>query len=118
MLWFILVRVLFVLAVTYAAILTRPFNPGMALNALPGVGLGILIIWLETRLRSAEVTDLLGEDMSVRSALANANEKKACRQLDVPAGSPTHGALSGTAWKKVPLSPAGMRPRRRTSRSM
>ena len=25
---------------------------------------------------------------------ANANEKKACRQLDVPAGSPTHGALA------------------------
>ena len=60
MLWFILVRILFVLAVTYAAILTRPFNPGLALNAMAGVGLGILIIWLETRLRSAEVTDLLG----------------------------------------------------------
>ena len=60
MLWFILVRVLFVLAVTYAAILTRPFNPALALNALAGIGLGLLIIWLETRLRSAEVTDLLG----------------------------------------------------------
>ncbi len=60
MLWFILVRVFFVLAVTYAAILTRPFNPDAMLNGLVGAALGVLIIWVETRLRSAEVTDLLG----------------------------------------------------------
>src|SRR5512132_3194034 len=60
MVWFILVRVLFVLAVTYAAILTRPFNPDALLNGLVGAALGVLIIWVETRLRSAEVTDLLG----------------------------------------------------------
>jgi len=60
MVWFILVRVLFVLAVTYAAILTRPFSPDTGLNALVGAALGVLIIWIETRLRSAEVTDLLG----------------------------------------------------------
>jgi uncharacterized protein YacL len=60
MLWFILVRVLFVLAVTYAAVLTRPFNPDALLNGLVGAALGVLIIWVETRLRSAEVTDLLG----------------------------------------------------------
>jgi hypothetical protein len=60
MVWFILVRVLFVLAVTYAAILTRPFSPDGFLNAFVGTALGVLIIWVETRLRSAEVTDLLG----------------------------------------------------------
>src|SRR5678816_1675005 len=60
MVWFILVRVLFVLAVTYAAILTRPFSPDTTLSALVGAALGVLIIWIETRLRSAEVTDLLG----------------------------------------------------------
>jgi uncharacterized protein YacL len=60
MIWFILVRILFVLAVTYAAILTRPFSPDLTLNGLIGASLGALIIWIETRLRSAAVTDLLG----------------------------------------------------------
>src|SRR4026207_1503584 len=60
MVWFMLVRVLFILAVTYAAIVTRPFSVNVALTTLIGVALGVLIIWIETRLRSAEVTDLLG----------------------------------------------------------
>jgi uncharacterized protein YacL len=60
MVWSILVRALFVLAVTYAAMLTRPFTPDLAANGLVGVALGVVIIWIETRLRSAEVTDLLG----------------------------------------------------------
>jgi uncharacterized protein YacL len=60
MAWFLLVRVLFILAVTYAAILTRPFSAAFSLNAAIGAALGVLIIWIESRLRSAEVTDLLG----------------------------------------------------------
>src|SRR5947207_6907949 len=60
MLWFILVRALFVLAVTYAAILTRPFSANLILTTVIGAALGVLIIWIEARLRSAEVTDLLG----------------------------------------------------------
>ena len=60
MLWFILVRALFILAVAYAAILTRPFSPDPTLNVALGAALGGLIIWIESRLRSAEVTDLLG----------------------------------------------------------
>src|SRR4051795_1014474 len=60
MVWFILVRVLFILAVTYAAILTRPFSVNVTLTASIGAALGVLIIWIESRLRSAEVTDLLG----------------------------------------------------------
>jgi uncharacterized protein YacL len=60
MAWFLLVRVLFVLAVTYAAFLTRPFSPGIGVNLVAGVLLGLLMIVLETRMRDAEVTDLLG----------------------------------------------------------
>src|SRR6266542_1981174 len=60
MVWSTLVRALFVLAVTYAAMLTRPFSPEMVVNVLVGATLGALIIWIEARLRSAEVTDLLG----------------------------------------------------------
>src|SRR6266508_4495625 len=60
MVWSILVRALFVLAVTYAALLTRPFSPLVVVNVAAGATLGALIIWIETRLRSAEVTDLLG----------------------------------------------------------
>src|SRR5687767_4863218 len=60
MAWFFLARGLFVLAVMYAALLTRPFSPGLTANLIAGVALGIVIIAVESRLRSAEVTDLLG----------------------------------------------------------
>src|SRR6476469_4134989 len=60
MVWFVLVRVLFILAVTYAATVTRPFSVNMPLTTVIGAALGGLIIWIETRQRSAEVTDLLG----------------------------------------------------------
>ena len=60
MVWSFVVRGLFILAVTYAAILTRPFSPSLWLDAAVGAALAALIIWAEARLRSAEVTDLLG----------------------------------------------------------
>ncbi|MEO6213512.1 MAG: PIN domain-containing protein [Vicinamibacterales bacterium] len=60
MVWFLLVRVVFVLAVTYAALLTRPFHAGVPLNLAAGAVLGLLMIGVETRMRSAEVTGLLG----------------------------------------------------------
>jgi len=60
MAWFFLVRVLFVLAVTYAAVLTRPFHTTLELNIAAGAVLGLLMIGVESRLRSAEVTHLLG----------------------------------------------------------
>ncbi len=60
MAWFLLARALFVLAVTYAAVLVRPFSPGVGINVATGVALGLIIVIVETRLRSAEVTDLLG----------------------------------------------------------
>jgi uncharacterized protein YacL len=59
MVWFLLVRALFVLAVTYAAALIRPFSPSPAVNIAFGIGLGLLMVAVETRLRMAEITDLL-----------------------------------------------------------
>jgi uncharacterized protein YacL len=60
MAWFLLARALFVLAVTYAAALTQPFSGNATLNALVGALLGLLMVVVETRMRNAEVTDLLG----------------------------------------------------------
>src|SRR5918992_1379739 len=58
--WHLIVRVLFILAVTYAAVLVRPFTTDVWVNAVVGTLLGLIIIGVETRLREAEVTDLLG----------------------------------------------------------
>src|SRR5919197_4100451 len=60
MAWFFLVRLLFVLAVTYAAFLTRPFSSVVGVNLVAGVVLGTLVVLIETRLRESEVTVLLG----------------------------------------------------------
>jgi uncharacterized protein YacL len=60
MAWFILARALFIIAVTYAAVLARPFSPLVGVDFAVGVALGVVIVWVETRLRNAEVTDLLG----------------------------------------------------------
>jgi uncharacterized protein YacL len=60
MAWFLLARVLFVIAVTYAAVLMRPFSALTAINAGVGIVLGLLIVGVETRLRTAHVSDLLG----------------------------------------------------------
>ena len=60
MAWFLLARVLFVIAVTYAAVLMHPFSPVFAVNMTIGVALGLVMVAVETRLRTAEVTDLLG----------------------------------------------------------
>src|SRR5688572_32438809 len=60
MAWFLVVRLLFILAVAYAAFLTRPFHPSLEVNLAAGAALGVLAIFVESRMRSAEVTDLLG----------------------------------------------------------
>jgi uncharacterized protein YacL len=60
MAWYLLARIVFILAVAYAAVLTRPFSPAATVNLGLGVLLGLLTVVVETRLRSAEVTDLLG----------------------------------------------------------
>ena len=58
--WHIVTRALFIAAVSWAAALTRPFHPSLAVSMAVGVALGALIVVIETRLRSTEVTDLLG----------------------------------------------------------
>jgi uncharacterized protein YacL len=58
--WYVVTRACFVAAVAWAAALTRPFDPLLTPNVVVGIGLGGLIVFIETRLRSAEVTDLLG----------------------------------------------------------
>src|SRR6187397_3640792 len=60
MAWPLITRALFIVTVAWAAVLTRPFHPSLAVNAGVGMFLGGLIVIIETRLRSAEVTDLLG----------------------------------------------------------
>ena len=60
MAWYLLARFIFVLAVTYAAVLTRPFSPALGVNVGLGAALGLVMVFVETRLRNAEVTDLLG----------------------------------------------------------
>jgi uncharacterized protein YacL len=58
--WHPVVRALFVIAVTYAAVLSKPFSPSVTVNLLVGAALGVLMVIVESRLREAEVTDLLG----------------------------------------------------------
>ncbi len=60
MAWYLVARALFILAVAYAAFLTRPFSPALPINLAIGVCLGALMVAVESRLRNAEVTDLLG----------------------------------------------------------
>jgi uncharacterized protein YacL len=58
--WHIVTRVLFIAAVSWAATLTRAFHSSLPVNIAAGVVLGAIIVVIETRLRSTEVTDLLG----------------------------------------------------------
>ncbi len=60
MAWFLLARIFFVIAVTYAAALIRPFGLQLSVNVAIGVALGFVVVGVEIRLRTAEVTDLLG----------------------------------------------------------
>src|SRR5258708_31705157 len=58
--WQLVTRACFIAAVAWAAALTRAFHPALLINVGVGVLLGALIVLIETRLRSTEVTDLLG----------------------------------------------------------
>jgi uncharacterized protein YacL len=60
MAWFVLARVLFVAAVGYAAVLTRPLHTDAWLNLAFGLVLASLIVLVETRLRETAVSHLLG----------------------------------------------------------
>ena len=58
--WQVFVRTLFVAAVAWAAAILRPFHPALLPNIAVGAVLGAAVIFIETQLRQAEVTNLLG----------------------------------------------------------
>ena len=58
--WPIIARACFVAAVAWAAGLLRPFHPLLVVDLTVGAVLGVLIVFIETRLRESEVTDFLG----------------------------------------------------------
>ncbi len=58
--WHIVFRTLFIAAVAWAAALLRPFSPVVVPNVVGGALLGALVVFVETRLRETELTDLLG----------------------------------------------------------
>src|SRR6266536_3015288 len=58
--WHLVTRACFIAAVAWTAALTRAFHPDLPVNVAIGIALGGLIVFIETRLRSTEVTDLLG----------------------------------------------------------
>ena len=58
--WHIVTRACFIAAVAWAAALTRAFHPMVGVDVAAGAVLGGLVVLVETRLRSTEVTDLLG----------------------------------------------------------
>ena len=60
MAWFLLARVLFVLAVGYAAAIVGPVHSDVYVNGAFGIALGLVMVLIETRMRTAEVTGLLG----------------------------------------------------------
>ena len=60
MAWFALARTLFVAAVAYAAAALRPLPVNLALNLAFAVSLAVVVLWLESRLRQAPVTRILG----------------------------------------------------------
>ena len=60
MAWFVLARALFLAAVTYSAVVLRPFHTDWIPNAALGLGLASLLVVFEIRLKHASVTNMLG----------------------------------------------------------
>jgi uncharacterized protein YacL len=60
MAWFALARVLFVAIVVYAAAVLRPLADNSAINIAFALGLAVLVVMFESRLRETSVTRILG----------------------------------------------------------
>lgn len=60
MAWFILGRLVFVVAVVYSALVLQPVGPSLALNVLLGAGLALVAVALEWQLRDTPVTHVAG----------------------------------------------------------
>ena len=74
MAWYLLARIVFVLAVTYAAVLTHPFSAVLGVNVALGAALGLLMVLIETRLAEKGLTGVrlscqivCDHDMTVRA---------------------------------------------------
>ncbi|HZA35074.1 MAG TPA: PIN domain-containing protein [Vicinamibacterales bacterium] len=70
MAWFLLARVLFLAAVTGAAIFLRPLDMPVMFNAGFGLLLGILVVVFEWRMRDLSVTHMLGAVLGAALGLA------------------------------------------------
>jgi uncharacterized protein YacL len=70
MAWFLLARVLFLAAVTGAAIFLRPLDLAVMFNAGFGLLLGILVVVFEWRMRDLSVTHMLGAVLGAALGLA------------------------------------------------
>src|SRR5262245_15955483 len=60
MAWFALARLLFVVAVAYAAALLQPLPASPLINLAAALVLAALVVFFETRLRETAVTRILG----------------------------------------------------------
>ena len=67
MAWFLLARVLFLAAVTGAAIFLQPLDAPLIFNAGFGLLLGALVVVFEWRVRDLSVTHMLGAVLGARS---------------------------------------------------
>ena len=70
MAWFLLARVLFLAAVTGAAIFLRPLDAPMMFNAGFGLLLGTLVVAFEWRMRDLSATHMLGAVLGAALGLA------------------------------------------------
>jgi uncharacterized protein YacL len=60
MAWFLIIRLLFVAAVVYAAVMLRPLEASFAVNVAFGCVLALAGVALESRLRETSITSLFG----------------------------------------------------------
>jgi uncharacterized protein YacL len=81
MAWFALARVLFIVAVAYAAAVLQPLPVGLAANILFALALAGLVVLFESRLRETAVTRVLGALIGCTIGLAIA-----------------HGIVTGLFW--------------------
>ncbi len=70
MAWFLLARVLFLAAVTGAAIFLQPLDVPVMFNAGFGLLLGALVVAFEWRMRDLSVTHMLGAVLGAALGLA------------------------------------------------
>ena len=68
--WFVLARVLFVAAVAYAAAVLRPLPVNSGINLAFALGLALLVVLFESRLRETAVTRIFGALLGCAIGLA------------------------------------------------